>query len=93
MNYLEAKNIKELCKALGLPKSHAPRVEIRRDLVIAIRRVVEEKGYTHAEAAKRAGVGRTVITSILNGNLARISTDRLMDIAHNLGLKLKLEVA
>jgi len=93
MNYLEAKTTEELCRALGLPDSHAPRVEMRRDLVIAIRRIIKRKGWTHAEAARRAGMGRTVITAIVNGNLARISTDKLINAAHGLGLSLKLRVA
>lgn len=51
-----------------------------------------KKKYTHAEAAKKADVGRTVITAIMNGDLRRISTDRLIDIAHNLGLTVQLKV-
>ena len=92
-NYIEAKNAKELCKVLGLPESHAPRIEMRTDLAIAIKGVIQKRKYTHADAAKRADVGRTVITAIVNGNLSKISTDRLIDIAHNLGLTVKLKVA
>ena len=40
-----------------------------------------------------AGVGRTVLTAILNGNTTHISTDRLIDIAQNLGLTVSLRVA
>ena len=91
--YLEAKTTKELCKLLGLPTSDSTRVEIRRDLVIAIRKVVESEGYTHVRAAKLAGVGRTVITGIVNGNIEKISTDRLIDVATHLGITLQLKVA
>lgn len=93
MNYIEARTTEELCEVLGLPRSYAPRVRFRRDLVIAIRKIIRKKRWTHAHAAKKAGVGRTVITAVMNGNLQGVSTDRLMDIAQNLGLKLKLEVA
>lgn len=92
-NYTEAKNLKELTEVLGLPKSEGAKIEMRTNLVIAIRRVVEKKGWTHAEAAKRAGVGRTVITALLNGNTTHVSTDRLIDIAQNLGLTVTLKVA
>ena len=92
-NYNEAKNAKELCKILGLPASHAPRIEMRTDLAIAIKGVLIKRKYTQAEAAKKASVGRTVITAIVNGNLSKISTDRLIDIAHNLGLTVRLKVA
>ena len=92
-NYFEAKSTKELCKLLGLPTSESTKVEMRRDIVIAIRRRLEREDLTHAEAAKKAGVGRTVITGIVNGNIEKISTDRLIDVASNLGIILALKVA
>lgn len=91
--YFEAKTTKELCKILGVSSKEAAKIEMRRDLVIAIKRVIEIKGWTHEAASEKAGVGRTVITAIMNGNLEKISTDRLIDIGHNLGLKIKLKVA
>jgi predicted XRE-type DNA-binding protein len=92
-NFFEAKNIKELCKILGIPPSQAAKAEIRRDLVIAIKDIIEKNEWTQAQAAQRANVGRTVITAIVNGNIQSISTDRLIDIAYNLGLSLQLKVA
>lgn len=92
-NYTEVKTMKELAKALKLPKGEAAKIEMRTDLTVAIKKAVEKKRLTHAEAAKRAGVGRTVITAILNGNTTHISTDRLIDIAQNLGLTVTLRVA
>jgi len=91
--YIEVKNLKELCKSLGLPDSHAPKVEMRRDLVIAIKEALTRKGLTHVKAAEKTNVGRTVITAVVNGNIAKISTDKLIDIATALGVKLHLEVA
>jgi predicted XRE-type DNA-binding protein len=92
-SYFEAKNLEELCALLGLPETEAPKLRIRLDLAKAIRRVIEKKDLTHASASAKTGVGRTVITAIMNGNLDKISTDRLMDIAQALGLKLQLRVA
>ena len=91
--YIEAKNSKEICKMLKLPMSEAPKIEIRVQLVSAIKRAIERGKLTQAQAATKADVGRTVITAIMNGNLESISTDRLIDIAHNLGLRLQLKVA
>ena len=91
--FFEAKNTKQLCKLLGIPESEAAKIEIRRELVFAIKKMVEKHKWTHEKAAEEAGVGRTVITAILNGNLEKISTDRLIDNAHQIGLKVKLKVA
>jgi predicted XRE-type DNA-binding protein len=92
-SYFEAKNIEELCSLMGLPESEAPKLHIRLDLATAIRRRIEKKDLTHIQASKKAGVGRTVITAVMNGNLNKISTDRLFDIAQGLGLKFQLKVA
>ncbi len=91
-SYFEAKNLAELCKLMGLPKSEAPKLRMRLDLAKAIRKTIEKKNLTHVEASETTGIGRTVITAIMNGNLDKISTDRLMDIAQALGLKLQLKV-
>ncbi len=91
--YLEVKGTKELCKLLGISEQEAQKIEIRRDLVLAIKKVITKNSWTHEEASEEADVGRTVITAIVNGNLKRISTDRLIDIAQNLGLKVKLKIA
>ncbi len=40
-SYVEIKNVKDLCKVLGLPASYAPKVEMRRDLVIGIREAMK----------------------------------------------------
>ena len=92
-SYFEAKNLTELCNLMGLPESEAPRLQIRLDLAKAIRRTVEKKSFTHVQASAKTGIGRTVITAIMNGHLDKISTDRLIDIAQALGLKLHLKVA
>jgi predicted XRE-type DNA-binding protein len=92
-SYFEVQNLKELCELMGLPPSEAARLRIRVDLAKAIRKVIEQNGLTHAIASEKADVGRTVITAIANGNLNNISTDRLIDVAHALGLKIQLKVA
>lgn len=91
--YKEAKNLKELCELLGVPQSEAPKIKMRVDLVGAIQKQITRKGYTHQKASERTGVGRTVITAIMNGNLEKITTDRLIDIAQALGLKVRLQIA
>jgi len=92
-DFFEAKNTKELSKLLGVSKTEAAKIELRRNLVIKIKRVIEKNKWTHEDTSVEAGVGRTIITAIVNGNLEKISTDRLIDIAHNLGLKITMKVA
>ena len=91
--YFEARSTKELCKLLKVPVSESNRIEIRRNLVLAIEKVIKQKKWTHEVASKKAGVGRTVITSILNGNIEKISTDKLISITQNIGLNIQIKVA
>lgn len=92
-SYFEAKNLEELCALMGLPKSEAPKLQIRLDLAKAIRKAIEKGALTHAQASAQVGIGRTVITAIMNGNLDKISTDRLIDVAQGLGLRIHLKIA
>ena len=92
-DFFEVKSIKQLCKQLGIPISEASKIEMRRNLVIVIQKTIQKNNWTHLEAATKAKVGRTVITAVLNGNLDKISTDRLIDIAQRIGLKVHLDVA
>ena len=90
---VNAKSLEDLCSLLGLPETEVPKLQIRLELVNGIRATIKKQNLTHQEAASKSGVGRTVITAVVNGNLNKISTDRLIDIAQGLGLSLLLKVA
>ncbi|OFZ78396.1 MAG: hypothetical protein A2583_13990 [Bdellovibrionales bacterium RIFOXYD1_FULL_53_11] len=92
-NYIETKNVQDICKMLHLPTKEASRISVKVGIAVAIRNKIEKQHLTQIEASKKAGIGRTVITAIVNGNLASISTDRLLDVAEGLGLRVRLEVA
>lgn len=89
----DAKTLDELGSLLGLHDAEVGKLRIRLELVNGIRNVITKNNLTHLEAANICGVGRTVITAVINGNLNKISTDRLIDIAQALGLTLVLKVA
>lgn len=90
---VDVKNLEDLCSLLGLPEAEVPKLRLRLEIVNGIRATIKKQNLTHQEAATKCGVGRTVITAVVNGNLNRISTDRLIDIAQGLGLSLLLKVA
>ncbi len=90
---VDAKNLEDLCGLLGLPETEVPKLRLRLEIVNGIRAAIKKQNLTHQNAAEKCGVGRTVVTAVVNGNLNRISTDRLIDIAQGLGLSLLLKVA
>jgi predicted XRE-type DNA-binding protein len=92
-NANEYRSVTELANGLKVPAAESRRIEIRTDLVVGIQRAIEKQKLTHAAAATQTGVGRTVITALMNGNSSHVSTDRLIHIAQQLGLKVTLKVA
>ncbi|MEI8347703.1 MAG: XRE family transcriptional regulator [Pseudomonadota bacterium] len=91
--YVETKSVQDMAKLFHLSDREKTKIEIRIALAVAITKCIEKKGLTHLQASKMTGIGRTVITAIVNGNLAKISTDRLIDVAEGLGLHVHLKVA
>ena len=88
-----AKDAKELAKALGLSSASAKQWEGQIMLLDHLRKIVAKKGVTHADLARLAGTSRTRVTSILNGNLAQVSTDLLIRLIDALGYEVKMSVA
>lgn len=66
---------------------------LRLRLSLVIKKAIEERGLTHANAALIARTPRTSLTAIANGSLERVSMDRLVTIAHRLGVGISLRLA
>ncbi|MBL8214716.1 MAG: XRE family transcriptional regulator [Bryobacterales bacterium] len=87
MNKVEAviaQTPEELAQALGLGAAEAQEWQIQHTLLCRLRRVVEAKGLTHAEVARRGGSSRTRVTAILKGNLENVSSDLLIRLLRGL---------
>lgn len=65
---------------------------LRLRLSLAIKKAIDERDLTHADAALMARTPRTSITAIANGNLERVSMDRLVTIAYQLGVGIGLRL-
>lgn len=65
---------------------------LRLRLSLAITKAIEEQGLTHSDAGLIARTPRTSITAIANANLERVSMDRLVTIAHRLGVRISLRL-
>src|SRR3954464_13853887 len=86
-NSIIAHDSLELASVLGLKKEDAVAMEFRARLNHKIVELVQAKGFTHAQVAKKAGASRTRITAILNGQTLGVSTDFLLRILYALGCK------
>lgn len=77
----------ELAGVLGLKREDAVAMEFRARLNKKIADLVQAKGLTHVEVAKRARASRTRITAVLNGQTQGVSTDFLIRVLHALGCR------
>ena len=80
------KGAKDLSKLLGLSESDAIEAEIKADMMKKIRDLVSKQGLTHQEVSDKSGVGRTVVTQIVNSSIQRITMDRLVKVLISLGV-------
>ena len=92
-SYSTARNHVELGKMLGLSDDMIARNKIQVDLFLAIGRFIEKNKWTPEQVVKKAKVSKKVAKAIISGDVTQTSTDQLIGIAYNLGLKVQLKVA
>ena len=78
--------------ALGFSPQESANLATRADLMIQIARIVEENGWTQAEAAKQCRISQPRINDLLRGKIDKFSIDALINMAAALGCKVKVEL-
>jgi len=76
---------------LGLPD--AEELLLKAELVFQIAQLIEKKGLTQAEVAKRTALDQPKISRILNGHLRGFSADRLITILNRLGHSVEVRIS
>jgi predicted XRE-type DNA-binding protein len=76
---------------LGLPDSDERM--LKAQLAVQIRRFLEEKEWTQAEAAEAVGLDQPKVSHLLRGRLAGFSVDRLMNILNRLGHNVEVRIS
>ncbi len=67
-------------------------LRVRSDLMSKLAAIIDEQGWTQAEAAKRCGITQPRINDLLRGRLSRFSLDALVNIAAALGRRVHVEL-
>ncbi len=70
----------------------AANLRLRSELIDKISAMIEESGWTQAEAAHRCGVTQPRINDLLRGRISRFSLDALVNIAAALGRKVTVQL-
>lgn len=76
---------------LGLP--NAEEHALKSQLAIQIRRLIEDKDWTQAQAAEIIGLDQPKVSLLLRGRLAGFSVDRLLTIINRLGHNVEVRIS
>jgi len=78
---------------LGFDAAEAQVLEMRADLMAALRLHIKEKGWTQKEAAKVLAITQPRVSALLKGVWQDFSADMLLVLAARVGLRPKLKLA
>ena len=70
----------------------AANLRARAELMQKIAAIVQESGWTQAEAATRCGVTQPRMNDLLRGRVSRFSLDALVNIATAIGRRVHVEL-
>ncbi|MGH6631358.1 MAG: helix-turn-helix domain-containing protein [Burkholderiales bacterium] len=78
---------------LGFPPEEAAILAMRADLMARLRLLIEERGWTQAEAAEQLRIGQSRVSDLVRGKWDKFSLDMLITLATRAGLKIELRAA
>ncbi|EPR7090092.1 helix-turn-helix domain-containing protein [Vibrio fluvialis] len=65
-------------------------VSVKSKLMIIITKLIREKSWTQAQAAKEIGVSQPRISNLMNGQISKFSIDMLLEMLGSLGYLLDM---
>jgi predicted XRE-type DNA-binding protein len=78
---------------LGFEEAEARVLEMRADLMAALRDRIKKKGWTQIEAAEELGITQPRISALMKGAWRDFSADMLLLLAARLGLRPTLKLS
>ena len=78
---------------LGFPPEEVTILTMRADLMAQLRRLIERKGWTQAQAATALGVSQSRVSDLVRGKWDKFSLDMLLMLAARAGLQPRLKLA
>lgn len=90
MNQVES--YQSVWDALADTPEEAMNLRVRAELMHRITDLIQENGWTQAEAARQCGLTQPRINDLLRGRISRFSLDALVNIAAALGRRVHVEL-
>lgn len=78
-------------EAISDTPAEAANLQVRAELMSKLATLIEEKGWTQAEAASHCAVTQPRMNDLLRGRVSRFSLDALVNIATALGQQVHIE--
>lgn len=75
---------------LGFSRDEAENLRIRSDLMIRLTRMISDRGWTQAAAAKALDVTQPRISDLMRGKIDRFSVDGLIAMLGHAGVRVDL---
>ena len=72
---------------LGFPPAEAESLRIRSELMVRIRKLIEDKGLTQAAAARLFSVSQPRVSDLVRGRIELFSIDTLVEMLAKAGLR------
>ena len=82
----------DVFRDLGFSAAEARNLRLRSDLMTALRKYIEKKGWTQADTAKRLKVSQPRISDLIRGKISRFSLDTLVNMLTDAGIDVALKV-
>ena len=67
-------------------------IQLRIQLMNHVKKVVQEEGWTQAQAAEYLGVAQSRVSDLLNSKSNKFSLDMLISLASRMGCKIGLAI-
>ena len=77
---------------LGFDKEEASNLIIRADLMLDLRKFIQSKNWTQAEAAVFFGETQPRISNLMNGDIDRFAIDKLVKMLSRAGMEVRVLV-
>jgi predicted XRE-type DNA-binding protein len=79
-------------EALEFSPEECASLEARSRLMIQLREIIRNSGWTQAQAARHCGVSQPRINDLMRGRIDKFSIDALIDMATPLGRHVNFEL-
>ena len=87
--YTEVSNVWE---SQAKSPEEALALQARADLMISLRQIIVENGWNQKEAAKQLGITQNRVSYIVNGQVSKFTTDKLIGLLNKVGYTVVMSV-